>query len=140
TPTLAAGTFTSTTDWYAASSDAVLGSGAGTRVVDGIPVELSAASSDASSPAACSTTRTRGGPTTWTSASPTLFSAYVSSTGSIVIRTLWNPVPVGLNVCARVVSPLTRSTWAVPTRVRSTYHRAVAVVATVLTITASPLT
>ena len=135
-PRLAAGTFTSTTDWYAARSDAVLGSCAGTMLVDGIPVEARAASSVAASPAVCCTINTRGGPTTWTSASPTLFSAYVSRTGSIAIRRLWNPVADGLKVWERLVSPLTRSTCAVLTSVLSTYHRTVAVVATLLTITA----
>src|SRR2546427_2406763 len=108
-------------------------------VVDGIPAEHSAASSDAASPAACSTTRTRGGPTTWTSASPTLFSAYVSSTGSIVIRRLWKPAPVGLKVWERLVSPFARSTCAVLTSVRSAYQRTVAEVWELLTITACAL-
>ena len=75
TPRLDAGMLTNTTDWYAARSDADLGICATEIVLKAMPVERSAASRLAASPSTCSTRRTRGGPTTCTSASPTLFSA-----------------------------------------------------------------
>src|SRR4029077_1013239 len=113
TPRLDAGMLTSTTDWYAASSAGVLGIRSGVIVVVTTPTEASAASRLAASPVDCSTSRTCGAPTTCTSASPMLFSAYVSSTGSMVTRTEWKPVVGGLTTWAMLVSPAARSTGAV---------------------------
>src|SRR5690349_4737901 len=101
-------------------------------VVARIPADARAASRLAASPGDCSTSRTWGGPTTCTSASPTLFSAYVSRTGSIVTRTEWKPVVDGLTVWDRVVSPAARSACELSRSVLSRYQRTVALVGALL--------